>query len=234
MMELQPEAVSTIGRARKMKKRARSRVKEYIEAILIALVIAVILRVFVVQAYRVESGSMENTLQVGDFLFVNKYVYHFQDPAPGDIIVFEYPLNPNKDFIKRVVATEGQTVEIVAKKLYVNGNLVLEPNEAKHIDQRLLPVELSTRDFFGPKQVPPGQLFVLGDNRDDSKDSRFWGFVDESAVKGRAFFTYFSWAPDPNAPKWTSPYIDKVFAIAFHYATSFPSRIRWSRLFGTF
>ncbi len=234
MMELQPEVVSTIGKVRTMKRRARSRVKEYIEAILVALVIAVILRVFVVQAYRVESGSMENTLQVGDFLFVNKYIYHFQEPAPGDIIVFEYPLNPTKDFIKRVVATEGQTVEIVAKRLYIDGNLVLEPDEARHIDQRLIPVELSTRDFFGPKQVPPGQLFVLGDNRDDSKDSRFWGFVDKNAVKGRTFFTYFSWAPDPNAPEWTSPYIDKVFAIAFHYVSNFPSRIRWSRLFRTF
>jgi len=217
-----------------MKRRARTRVKEYIEAILIALVIAVILRVFVVQAYRVESGSMENTLQVGDFLFVNKYIYHFDEPAPGDIIVFEYPLNPTKDYIKRVVATEGQTVEVIAKNVYVDGNLVSEPVEAKHIDQRLIPAELSTRDFFGPKQVPPGQLFVLGDNRDDSKDSRFWGFVDKKAVKGRAFFTYFSWKPDRNAPKWTSPYIDKVFSILFYNLVHFPSRIGWSRLFRTY
>jgi signal peptidase I len=233
MTEIQPEQIATIGRVRSIKRRSRARIKEYVEAILIALVIAVVLRVFVVQAYRVESGSMENTLQIGDFLFVNKYIYHFQEPQPGHIIVFEYPLNPTKDFIKRVVATEGQTVEVIAKTVYVDGEPVPEPPDAKHIDQKLLPAELSTRDFFGPKQVPLGHVFVMGDNRDDSKDSRFWGFVDKKAIKGRAVFTYFSWQPDPNAPKWSSPYIDKVFSILFYNLTHLPSRIGWSRLFST-
>ncbi len=231
MNELQPEAVATFGRTRMIKRRARARAKDYIEAILIALVIAVILRVFVIQAYRVESGSMEDTLAEGDFLFVNKFIYHFRDPAPGDIIVFEYPLNPTKDFIKRVVATEGQTVEVVNKRLYIDGQEVADPLRAKHIDTKTLPPELSTRDFFGPKQVPPGQLFVLGDNRDDSRDSRFWGFVDKGAVKGKAVMIYFSWMPDPNAPKWTAPYIDKIFSMFFYNIAHFPSRIGWSRLF---
>ena len=217
-----------------IKRRARARARDYIEAILIALVIAVILRVFVIQAYRVESGSMEEALQEGDFLFVNKFIYHFRDPAPGDIIVFEYPLNPSKDFIKRVIATEGQTVEVINKKLYINGQAVLDPPGAKHTDVKYLPPELSTRDFFGPKQVPPGQLFVLGDNRDDSRDSRFWGFVDKTAVKGKAVMIYFSWSPDPNAPQWSAPYIDKVFSITFYNIAHFPSRVGWSRLFRVF
>jgi signal peptidase I len=231
MSQIQPEAVSTIGKTRMLKRRARARVKDYIEAVLIAVVIAVILRVFVIQAYRVESGSMEDTLQVGDFLFVNKFVYHFEDPMPGDIIVFEYPLNPARDYIKRVVAIEGQTVEVVGKKVYIDGVLAAEPEESKHIDMKLLPRELSSRDYFGPKQVPPGQMFVMGDNRDDSKDSRFWGFVDRKLVKGKAMFIYFSWLPDPNAPKWSSPYIDKVFSIFFYNLFHFPSRLGWPRLF---
>jgi signal peptidase I len=234
MNQLQPEAVATFGRTRMIKRRARARTRDYIEAILIALVIAVILRVFIIQAYRVESGSMEEALQEGDFLFVNKFIYHFRDPAPGDIIVFEYPLNPSKDFIKRVIATEGQTVEVVNKKLYINGQEAVDPLGAKHIDVRYLPPELSSRDFFGPKQVPPGQLFVLGDNRDDSRDSRFWGFVDKTAVKGKAVMIYFSWMPDPNAPRWSAPYIDKVFSIFFYNLVNFPSRVGWSRLFRIF
>lgn len=234
MNDFQPETVQTIGRVRSIKRRARARVKEYIEAVLIALVIAVVLRVFVVQAYRVESGSMENTLHVGDFLFVNKYIYHFQEPEPGDIIVFKYPLNPTKDFIKRVIAVEGQTVEVVEKIVYVDDQPVTDPPEGKHIDSRLLPKELSTRDFFGPKIVPFGHVFVLGDNRDDSKDSRFWGFVSKEQIKGRAFFTYFSWIPDPNAPEWSSPYIDKIVTIPFYNITHFPWRVDWSRLFRTY
>lgn len=233
MSDIQAQAVTTIGRARNIKKRARARIKEYIEAVLIALVIAVILRVFVIQAYKVESGSMEPTLEVGDFLFVNKFIYRFTDPKPGDIIVFEYPLNPSKDFIKRVIATEGQTVEIHEKKLFVDGVPVSEGQNVKFIDSRIMPEELSTRDFFGPKQVPPGQIFVLGDNRDDSRDSRFWGFVDVNQVKGKAFFIYFSWRPDPNAPEWSSPYIDKVFTITFYNLVHFPWRIGWTRLFKT-
>jgi signal peptidase I len=233
MNKLQTEAVSTIGMARKLKKRARARIKEYIEAILIALVIAVILRVFVIQAYRVESGSMENTLQVGDFVFVNKFIYHFRVPSPGDIVVFEYPLNPAKDFIKRVVAVEGQTVQISDKYLFVDGQYVADLPGIKHIDARAIPPDLSTRDFFGPKQVPPGQLFVLGDNRDDSRDSRFWGFVKERQVKGKAVMIYFSWLQDPNAPSWTSPYVDKIFPIIFYNLIHFPQRVGWSRLFTT-
>ncbi|MFH1892750.1 MAG: signal peptidase I [Candidatus Zixiibacteriota bacterium] len=234
MTEFQSDAVATIGKTRMMKRRARYRVKEYVEAILIALVIASILRVFVVQAYRVESGSMEDTMETGDFVFVNKFIYHFRNPVPGDVIVFEYPLNPSRDFIKRVVAVEGQIVEIKSKQLFVDGQPVPDPVGAKHIDSRIIPSELSTRDHFGPKQVPPGQYFVMGDNRDDSRDSRFWGFVDLSKIKGKSMIVYFSWKDDPNAPEWSSPYIDKIVTIPFYNLINFPSRVGWSRLFKTF
>jgi len=171
MQEIQNlSEIKTIGKARTQKLRARARTKELIEAILIALVIAVILRIFVIQAYRVDSGSMAGTMIPGDFIFVNKFIYHFQEPQVDDIIVFEYPLNPNKDFIKRVVAVEGQTVEIIGKQLYVDGEPVPMPPEGKFIDDEVIPAEFSNRDYFAPKQVPVGHVFVLGDNRDNSDD----------------------------------------------------------------
>ena len=226
--------VETFGKSRTLQKRARTRTKELIEAILIALVIAAILRIFVVQAYRVDSDSMANTMVEGDFIFVNKFIYHFEEPAVNDIVVFEYPLNPAKDFIKRVVAVEGQTVEIIGKQLYVDGEAVLLPNDGMFIDENVIPPDFSSRDFFGPKQVPIGHVFVLGDNRDNSQDSRIWGFLDKSLIKGKAMFTYFSWKPDPESPRWSAPYIDKVFTIPFYNLTHFPWRINWGRLFKTY
>lgn len=232
MQEVQSiSKVETIGRTRTLKRRARARTKELIEAILVALVIAVILRIFVVQAYRVDSGSMANSLIEGDFIFVNKFIYHFTDPAAGDVIVFEYPLNPSKDFIKRVIAVEGQTVEIIGKQLYIDGKPTPLPREGKFIDERIIPPELSTRDFFGPKQVPAGHVFVMGDNRDNSQDSRAWGVLDKSMIKGKAMFAYFSWETDPNAPKWGPPYFDKVFTIPIYNLAHAPWRIQWGRLF---
>jgi signal peptidase I len=217
-----------------LKKRARARTKEMIEAILIALVIAAVLRIFVVQAYRVDSDSMSDTLVEGDFIFVNKFIYHFRNPAINDIVVFQYPLNPTKDFIKRIVAVEGQTVEIIGKKLYVDGRQVPLPGEGKYIDDKILHPEFSGRDYFGPKQVPVGQVFVLGDNRDNSQDSRQWGFLDRNLIKGKAMIVYFSWKPDSKAPRWSAPYIDKLFILPFYALTHFPSRIQWERLLKTF
>jgi signal peptidase I len=226
--------VTTIGQTRSLKRRARERIKDIIEAVLIALVIAVILRIFVVQAYRVDSDSMAGTMIRGDFIFVNKFYYHFGEPKAGDIIVFEYPLNPTKDYIKRIVATEGQTVEIIAKQLYIDGAPVQLPSEARFTDDKIVPAEFSNRDFYGPKEVPVGHVFVLGDNRDNSQDSRTWGFLDKSMIKGKAMFTYFSWKPDPNAPQWGPPYIDKIITIPFYNLVHLPSRVNWGRLFKTF
>lgn len=226
-----PTQITTIGAARALRRKRDSHVKEYVEAILIAVVIAVILRMFVIQAYRVSSGSMEDTLVEGDFLFVNKFAYRFADPQINDVIVFEFPMNPSKDYIKRIVALPGQTVEIRDKQLYVDGNRVIDPVGVKHKDKENLPEIYSTRDHFGPLQVPANNYFVLGDNRDDSQDSRFWGFLDRSHVKGKALFIYFSYAPDPQAPKIESPYIFDFFSSFFYNLFHFPGRTCWDRLF---
>jgi signal peptidase I len=199
-----------VGAERILRRRRESHVKEYVEAILIAVVIAVILRLFVVQAYRVSSGSMEDTLIEGDFLFVNKMAYVFGEPKVDDVIVFEFPMNPTKDYIKRIVALPGQVVEIREKRLYVDNELV--PDEPG-------------------MQVPADNYFVLGDNRDDSQDSRFWGFLDKKHIKGKALFVYFSWAPDPKAPKIESPYVFDFFLSAFYNATHFFTRLRADRMF---
>lgn len=213
------------------RRKREAHVKEYVEAILVAIVIAVILRMFVVQAYRVSSGSMENTLQEGDFVFVNKFCYRFADPQINDVIVFEFPMNTTKDYIKRIVALPGQTVEIRNKQLFVDSQLVAGVGGVFHGDPQTFGEQYSQRDFLGPLTVPANQYFVMGDNRDDSQDSRFWGCLDRSHIKGKAAFTYFSWAPDPSAPTISSPYVFDIFASFFYNLTHFPSRIRWDRLF---
>jgi signal peptidase I len=191
--------------------RHESSLSEWIRAIVISVAVVVTFRGVVAQAYQIPSGSMERTLLVGDFLFINKMLYGseidiglggkrlfyhrfpaIRRPEPGDIIVFRYPLNPRQDFIKRCVAVEGQTIEIRDKQLYRDGVLQTEPY-AVHTDPRILPREVSQRDNFGPYIVPPGHIFMMGDNRDNSHDSRFWGPLPASLVKGKAFVRYFSW-----------------------------------------
>jgi signal peptidase I len=208
--------VSTVPRSR---VRAKSALREYLEAILLAIVLTVAIRGLVVQAFRIPTSSMEETLLVGDFLFVNKMlygseidvsaagrqiVYHrfpaIREPKPGDIIVFRYPDDPARDFIKRCVAVAGQTVEIRDKVLYVNGDAREEPY-AVHKDPRVLPRATSTRDNFGPYVVPQGHLFMMGDNRDNSHDSRFWGALPRRLVKGKAMFLYWSWDADRRLPR---------------------------------
>jgi signal peptidase I len=221
------ETVSRPPRFRKQKPIWR----EYLEVIFIALAAAVLLRLFVVSAYRVESGSMEDTLLEGDYIFVNQLAYNFGDPKAGDIAVFKSPLNPTKDYIKRIVALPGQTVEIIDKVLYVDDQLAAMIPNAKNIDPKILPAQLSMRDNFGPVQVPSDQYFVLGDNRDDSQDSRFWGFLPRENIKGKALFVYWSWIPDKNSPKFGFPYIHTPFTFGFYFLTNFPSHTRWERLF---
>jgi signal peptidase I len=205
--------------------------REYLETSLIALVAAILLRLFVVSAYRVSSASMEDSLFEGDYIFVNKLAYDYGNgPRPGDIVVFKYPNNPNKDFIKRIVALPGQTVEIADKVVYVDGQVAAIPENSKNVDQKIIPADLSFRDNFGPYVVPPDQYFVLGDNRDDSRDSRFWGGVPEENLRGKAIFVYWSWESDPDAPGWEFPYIHNVFQWIGHALWNFPTHIRWSRL----
>ncbi|MEF3168107.1 MAG: signal peptidase I [Deltaproteobacteria bacterium] len=187
------------------KRDARHIAWEYAQAILIALVLALLIRTFVVQAFKIPSGSMINTLLIGDHLLVNKFVYGIRNPLTralwvpvsqpqrGDVVVFIYPVEPEKDFIKRVIGVGGDTVEIRDKKVFVNGELFPDPPGVQHTDPHVIPGSLQPRDNMGPVKVPEGSLFVLGDNRDQSYDSRFWGFVPVKDVKGKAFIIYWSW-----------------------------------------
>ena len=193
---------------------------DWAKSIIVALVVWFFLRTFLVEAFRIPSGSMENTLLVGDFLFVNKLVYGseidigaaghrlvyyrfpaIRQPQRGDVIVFRYPDDPSRDFIKRCVAVEGQTVEIRDKVLYVNDKAQVEPYII-HSDDRILPKEISARDNFGPTVVPKGHIFMMGDNRDNSHDSRFWGPLSLDLIKGKAMILYWSWDADRNMPRW--------------------------------
>jgi len=192
---------------------AKGPLRENIEAIVIALILALFIRTFVVQAFKIPSGSMLNTLQIGDHILVNKFIYGVKlpfiqktiipvkEPKRDDIVVFIYPEDPKKDFIKRVVGVEGDVVEMRSKKLYVNGKQV-KRDYTIHTDRRVLPAQLTKRDNFGPITVPKASLFVMGDNRDNSHDSRFWGFVPLKAVKGKAFLIYFSWNGRDHSVRW--------------------------------
>lgn len=205
--------------------------REYVEVIIISLAAAIFLRLLVVSAYRVDSGSMEDTLLEGDYIFVNKLAYKMGEPQIGDIIVFKFPLDPTKDYIKRIIALPGQTIEIIDKVIYVDNQLAhIFPN-AKNVDPKILAAQLSSRDNFGPIQVPSDEYFVLGDHRDVSRDSRFWGFVPQEDIDGKALFVYWSWRPDPNAPAWEFPYIFSLFEFGYYFLANFPSYTRWDRLF---
>ena len=191
----------------------KSRLRENIEAILVAVLLALFIRTFIVQAFKIPSGSMKQTLQVGDHILVNKFVYGVKipylqkviipvkKPRRGDIIVFKYPVEPEKDFIKRVVAIPGDTVEGRDKQIYVNGQPLAEQYAIK-TDPHIYPKGLQARDNFGPISVPENALFVMGDNRDQSFDSRFWGFVDMKVVSGKAFMIYWSWDKDRFGVRW--------------------------------
>jgi signal peptidase I len=211
-----------------MRKRGKSKLRQYALTVVIALAVGILLRTYVVQAYRIPSRSMKDTLLVGDFLLVNKISYRLSEPQVGDVIVFEYPLNSSKDFIKRIIAAEGQLVEIVNKKLYLDGEYAEDWFPSKHTDYQTFPAAYSNRDNFGPFEVPPGQYFVMGDNRDNSQDSRDWGFLERKYIKGRAFLIYFSWAPDPKVPLLTDPL--SFFEVLAYNLTHFPWRIRWERI----
>ena len=187
--------------------------REYGEAILIAFILALFIRTFVVQAFKIPSGSMKPTLLVGDHILVNKFLYGvkipFTDitlvpvkkPKRGDIVVFKFPEDPKKDFIKRVVAVSGDTVQIRNKEVYINDKPIDDPYGI-HIDPHTIPGKLRPRDNLDPVSVPPDSLFVMGDNRDHSYDSRFWGFVKLSSVKGKAFIIYWSWDKENLGVRW--------------------------------
>jgi signal peptidase I len=187
-------------------------IKEYIEPIVIAVLIALFIRAFIVQAFKIPSSSMEPTLLVGDYLLVNKFIYgvripysdikffEYKKPKRGDIIVFIFPKDRKKDFIKRVIGTEGEKLTILHNKIYIDDKLIDDPWGHFTIPR-------SSIEDYGPVKVPEGSLFVMGDNRDNSQDSRFWGFVKTNEVKGKAFIVYFSLDWDArnllNKVRWT-------------------------------
>lgn len=182
----------------------KSVVREYTEAIVIALLLALFIRTFVVQAFKIPSGSMLPTLLIGDHLLVNKFIYGIKipfsgqtlvpisQPDRGDVVVFRFPKDPSIDYIKRVIGVPGDKIELVNKEVYVNGKKAEDPH-AYFTSSQILPAGASPRDNLGPFLVPEGKIFVMGDNRDNSHDGRFWGFVDHKAVLGQAFILYWSW-----------------------------------------
>ena len=214
--ELQPEGIPRSEEpvpAELPKKKSIAR--EYAESIVIAVVLALVIRTFVVQAFKIPSGSMEDTLAIGDHILVNKFIYgtripftdkrvlRIRDPRRGDVIVFEYPEDPSKDFIKRVIGTPGDVVQVKDKKVYVNGKPYENPHEI-HKENDIIPEVQNPRDNTKPISVPANSYFVMGDNRDRSYDSRFWGVVKNDKIKGLAFIKYWSWDKDNFRVRWSS------------------------------
>ena len=193
--------------------RSKSIIREYFEAIIVAILLALCIRTFIVQAFKIPSGSMLPTLQIGDHLLVNKFIYGirlpfsgkllipWKTPFRGDVVVFRFPKDRKIDYIKRVVAVAGDKVEIVNKRLVINDAEVVDLH-AHFTSPVELDPESSPRDNFGPVTVPAGKIFVMGDNRDNSYDSRFWGFVDYSDILGKAFILYWSWDIDTPFLSW--------------------------------
>jgi signal peptidase I len=185
--------------------------REYLESVVVAVILALFIRTFAVQAFKIPTGSMETNLLIGDHLLVNKMVYS-PSLAPlesallgkkeirrGHVVVFKFPEDPSRDFIKRVIGLPGETVEIRDKKVFIDGKPIEEPY-ARFLEPPLRRDDPeyglrgeSIRDNWGPQVVPEGQLFVLGDNRDNSRDSRFWSFLPRDQVKGRALLVYWSY-----------------------------------------
>jgi len=215
-MNRDPEQETLVGveePAGEVRERRKSAAREWLEALAVAVLLALFIRTFVVQAFKIPSGSMIPTLLVGDHILVSKFTYGVRIPvldtwvlgprAPrrGDIIVFKYPYDESRDFIKRVVGLPGEVVEIRDKQVYINGKPLQEVYPLYRD-----PVERasghSSGEVYGPVAVPEGKLFVLGDNRDQSQDSRFWGFLDVHKVEGAAFIIYWSWDPTEGRLRW--------------------------------
>ena len=185
----------------------KSVLREYLEAIVIAVILALFIRTFVVQAFKIPSGSMKPTLLVGDHILVNKFIYgikipftdktliHLGKPKRGDVVVFKYPLDTTKDYIKRVIGLPGDKIELANKQLRINGKVVDDPHASYSVYGNLR--------NFGPVTVPAHHLFVMGDNRDESSDSRVWGFVPYAYLKGKAFLIYWSWDREHFGVRWS-------------------------------
>jgi signal peptidase I len=220
----------------------KSTLREYFESIVIAVILALFVRTWVVQAFKIPTGSMEDNLLIGDHLLVNKFVFGptvspvervllpVRDIRRGDILVFKYPDEPERDFIKRVIGLPGETLELRNKKVYVNGQVLEEPYvhflEPASEGQEI--TSFDVRERYGPVRVPDDQYFVMGDNRDNSQDSRYWGFLPRSYVKGKALMIYWSYesAREDYVDTGIGASIRRLVSIVTHFFT----RTRWERL----
>ena len=219
----------------------KSTAREYFESIVIAVILALFIRTWVVQAFKIPTGSMEQNLLVGDHLLVNKFVFS-PTAIPlerlllpngaverGDVVVFKYPDEPERDFIKRVIGLPRETLEIKEKRIYINGELLDEP----YLTDQMPKVELGAiaidgRDNFGPIAVPAGHYFVMGDNRDNSQDSRFWGPLPHSYLKGRAMVVYWSYDVEPQL--FPEPGLGAAARRLSSVVVHFFTRTRWDRM----
>jgi signal peptidase I len=224
----------------------KSTLREYFESIVIAVILALFIRTFVVQAFKIPTGSMEETLLIGDHLLVNKFVFGPTESAVErtllpigtitrrDVLVFKYPEEPERDFIKRVIGLPGETVELREKKVYINGTPLEEPY-VHFLTAPSVPSELhevtsfDVRERYGPVTVPPNHYFVMGDNRDNSQDSRYWGFLPRSYVKGRALVIYWSYESgrEDYLDEGLGASIKRMGSVVTHFFT----KTRWERLF---
>jgi signal peptidase I len=198
-------------------RRRKSTFREYAEAIGIAILLALVIRTLVVQAFTIPSGSMMDSLVVGDYILVSKFLYGaeiplttwrmpgIRDPGRGDIIVFKYPQDERRDFIKRIIGTPGDVVQVRGRQIFVNGKALEEPY-VRRVDSPLAhggdPTFCGFAYGCDPTTVPPDSYFVMGDNRDNSQDSRYWGFVKREKIKGKAFLIYWSWDGDRHWLRW--------------------------------
>ena len=224
----------------------KSTVREYFESIVIAVILALFIRTWVVQAFKIPTGSMENNLLIGDHLLVNKFVFAptsapieakllpVHEVVRGDVVVFKYPEEPERDFIKRVIGLPGETLEVRQKRVYINGKALEEPyvhylTPAGPQQEGHELTSIDVRERYGPVTIPAGHYFVMGDNRDNSQDSRYWGFLPAHYVKGRALMVY--WSYDANTETQPESGIGAVVRNAVSTVTQFFTRTRWKRIF---
>jgi signal peptidase I len=224
----------------------KSTLREYFESIVIAVILALFIRTFVVQAFKIPTGSMEENLLIGDHLLVNKFVFGPSQTAiertllpvgtikRRDIIVFKYPEEPDRDFIKRVIGLPGETVEVREKKVYINGTALDEPY-VHFLAPPSGPSEFhevtsfDVRERYGPVTVPPNHYFVMGDNRDNSQDSRYWGFLPRELVKGKSLVIYWSYQAEREdyQDESAGATVKGLVSVFAHFFT----RTRWDRMF---
>lgn len=225
-----------------MASKHTSGVYEYAKSLGIALLLAFIIKTSIVEAYKIPSSSMEDTLLVGDFILANKFIFGAQvpfidwrfpalrNPEQGDVVIFKWPVDQFTNYIKRCIATEGQMVEIREKVLIVDGKIFPKPEFSKYTDPKLHPPGTDRRDNFDLYRVPKGHIFVMGDNRDNSYDSRFWGPVSLDLIQGEAMLIHWSWSPDVDAPVIDLADMTSVPRSVAYNLIHFFQRVRWSRL----